>query len=132
MKLNLIKLICSCSRKHVASRELKIRSTTNFVYSKRLTTQSIIFLKEIVCTIETMSSVSIEGVLISWMYPFCVERRVIFPWNSRNTYIERICILDLLTLSNIVGTYPVKNIEEYFENGMILVAFYYIFIHMHL
>lgn len=81
-------------------------------------------MKEIVCMIEIMFLVSIEGVLISWMYLFCVERRVIFLWNFWNIFIECICILDLFILLNIVGIYFVKNIEEYFENGMILVVFY--------
>lgn len=89
-------------------------------------------MKEIVCMIEIMFLVSIESVLISWMYLFCVERRVIFLWNFWNIFIECICILDLFILLNIVGIYFVKNIEEYFENGMILVVFYYIFIYMYL
>lgn len=89
-------------------------------------------MKEIVCMIEIMFLVSIEGVLISWMYLFCVERRVIFLWNFWNIFIECICILELFILLNIVGIYFVKNIEEYFENGMILVVFYYIFIYMYL
>lgn len=89
-------------------------------------------MKEIVCMIEIMFLVSIESVLISWMYLFCVERRVIFLWNFWNIFIECICIIDLFILLNIVGIYFVKNIEEYFENGMILVVFYYIFIYMYL
>lgn len=89
-------------------------------------------MKEIVYMIEIMFLVSIESVLISWMYLYYVERRVIFLWNFWNIFIECICILDLFILLNIVGIYFVKNIEEYIENGMILVVFYYIFIYMYL